>query len=181
MHRTPFLIATLAAILAVPTLATAQDATLKVAYVDSEEIIRQAPGYQEASEAFNQTAAGWRDTLQEKREELERLFDEYRKQEVILSPEKKAEKQQEIQQLQTEAQQYFESKFGPEGQAAERQAQLMQPIVESVNRVIEEVRREQGYALIFDLTDGALVAGDPTLNITDEVVQRLSSQPGRSR
>lgn len=181
MHRTTFLIATFAAVLAVPALATAQDATLKVAYVDSEEIIRQAPGYQEASEAFNQTAAGWRDTLQEKREELERLFDEYRKQEVILSPEKKAEKQQEIQQLQTEAQQYFESKFGPEGQAAERQAQLMQPIVESVNRVIEDVRREQGYALIFDLTDGALVAGDPTLNITDEVVQRLSSQPGSSR
>lgn len=181
MHRTKFLIAAIVGVFALPALASAQDATLKVAYVDSEAVIRQAPGYQEASEAFNQTAAGWRDTLQEKRQELERLFDEYKKQEVILSPEKKTEKQQEIQQLQMEAQQYFESKFGPEGQAAERQAELMQPIIERVNRVIEEVRRQEGYALIFDLTDGALIAGDPTLNITDEVVQRLSSQPGTSR
>ncbi|MDX1660546.1 MAG: OmpH family outer membrane protein [Gemmatimonadota bacterium] len=181
MHRTKFLIAAIAAVFALPALASGQSADLKVAYVDSEAIIRQAPGYQEASQAFNETAAGWRDTLQQKRQELERLFEEYKKQEVILSPEKKTEKQQEIQQLQLEAQQYFESKFGPEGQAAERQAQLMQPIIERVNEVIEEVRRDEGYALIFDLTDGALVAGDPSLNITEAVVQRLSSRQGASR
>lgn len=181
MHRTKLAIAAATAILALPALTSAQSADLRVAYVDSEAIIRQAPGYQEASQAFNQTAAGWRDTLQQKRQELERLFDEYKKQEVILSPDKKTEKQQEIQQLQLEAQEYFETKFGPEGQAATRQAELMQPIIERVNRVIEDVRRDQGYALIFDLTDGALVAGDPALNITDEVVQRLNAQAGTSR
>lgn len=181
MHRTKLLIAALAAVLALPALGSAQSSDLKVAYVDSEVIIRQAPGYQEASQAFNQTAAGWRDTLQQKRQELERLYEEYQRQEVILSPEMRTEKQQEIQELQLEAQEYFQTKFGPEGQAATRQAELMQPIIERVNLVIEEVRRDQGYALIFDLTDGALVAGDPALNITDEVVQRLNAQAGTSR
>lgn len=181
MDRTKLVIAAIAAVLALPALASGQSANLKVAYVDSEAIIRQAPGYQAASEAFNQTAAGWRDTLQQKRQELERLFEEYKKQEVVLSPEKKTEKQQEIQELQLEAQEYFQTKFGPEGQAATRQAELMQPIIERVNDVIEEVRRDQGYALIFDLSDGALVAGDPTLNITNEVVQRLNTQSGTSR
>ncbi|MBW3660290.1 MAG: OmpH family outer membrane protein [Gemmatimonadetes bacterium] len=181
MHRTKFAIAAIAAVLALPSVASAQNADLRVAYVDSEAIIRQAPGYQEASQAFNQTATGWRDTLEQKREQLQSLYDEYQRQEVVLSPEKKTEKQQEIQQLQIEAQQYFEAKFGPEGQAATRQAELMQPIIERVNRVIEEVRRDRGFALIFDLNDGALVAGDPSLNITEEVVQRLNAQAGTSR
>lgn len=184
IHHAAVAMAALVALgaLALPRAATAQTpADLKVAYVDSEAIIRQAPGYEQASQAFNQTATGWRDTLEQKRSELERLYDEYKKQEVILSPEAKTERQQEIQSLQSEAQQYFEAKFGPEGQAASKQAELMQPIIERVNRVIEEVRQDQGYALIFDLNDGALVAGDPALNITDEVIQRLNAQAGTSR
>jgi Skp family chaperone for outer membrane proteins len=51
----------------------------------------------------------------------------------------------------------------------------MQPIIERVNQAIDETRRDGGYSLIFDLNDGALVAGDPSLNITDEVIQKLQS------
>jgi Skp family chaperone for outer membrane proteins len=75
--------------------------------------------------------------------------------------------------LEREMQEYFQNKFGPEGEAGTRQAELMQPIIERVNRVIDQMRREGQYSLIFDLNDGALVAGDPALNITEEVIQKL--------
>jgi outer membrane protein len=95
----------------------------------------------------------------------------------------KTEKQEEMLRLEQQAQQYFQTKFGPDGEAAKRQAELMQPIIERVNVAIDQVRAEGGYALIFDLNDGALVAGDPALNITDQVVQRLrgtqASSPSR--
>jgi outer membrane protein len=109
------------------------------------------------------------------------MFDEYKAQEVILSPENKTEKQQEMLTLEQEIQQYFQQKFGQEGEAAARQAELMSPIIERVNEVIEQTRREGSYALIFDLNDGALVAGDPALNITQQVIDRLRSQPAPSR
>ena len=175
--RSRIVIGALALVAAVPAVAAAQQ-SLKIAYVDSEEIIRQAPGYTQASETFNTTAAGWRDTLQQRRTRLQELFDEYKRQEVILSPEMKAQKQQEILQLEQEVNQYFQVKFGPEGEAATRQAELMQPIIERVNRAIDEVRSAEGYSLIFDLNDGALVAGDPALNITDTVVQRMNGAGG---
>ncbi|MGH7570921.1 MAG: OmpH family outer membrane protein [Gemmatimonadota bacterium] len=162
-------------LLLAPAIASAQESDLRIAYVDSEAIIKQAPGYTEANEEFNQTAGLWRDSLETKRVQLQGLFEEYKKQEVILSPENKAERQQEILQLENEIQQYFQSKFGPEGEAGQRQAELMQPIIERVNDAIDETRREGGYLLIFDLNDGALVAGDPSLNITDEVIQRLQA------
>jgi len=152
----------------------------KIAYVDSERLIREAPGYTEANEAFNQTASVWRDSLEMKRERLEDLYEEYQKQQVILSPEKKTEKQEELLRLEQEAQTYFQQKFGPEGEATKRQAELMEPIITRVNRAIEEVRRDEAYAMIFDLNDGALVAGDPALNITDRVVERMRSETASS-
>ena len=176
------LVVALIAFLAAPAMAQAQGQTdLKIGYIDSEEVIKAAPGYTEANEAFNRTATAWRDTLDTKRTRLQTLFDDYKKQEVILSPEKKTEKQQEMLTLEQEIQQYFQSKFGQDGEAAARQAELMRPIIERVNDVIDQTRREGSYALIFDLNDGALVAGDPALNITDEVIQRLRTQPASSR
>lgn len=174
-------IAVLGLVAVVPTVAVAQGtSTLKIAYVDSEAIVRQAPGYTEASEAFNQTASGWRDTLEQKRQRLEEMFDEYKNQEAVLTAEKRAEKQQEMLRLEQEAQQFFQEKFGPEGEAQARQAELMRPILERVNRAIDDVRREEGYSLIFDLNADALVAGDPSLNITDEVIRRMNAQASGS-
>jgi outer membrane protein len=168
--------------LAVPVGASAQGQTdLKIGYVDSEEIIQAAPGYAEANEAFNRTATAWRDSLDTKRTQLQTMFDEYKAQEVILSPENKTEKQQEMLALEQDIQQYFQAKFGQEGEAAAKQAELMKPIIDRVNDVIEQTRREGSYALIFDLNDGALVAGDPALNITQQVIERLRAQPAPSR
>lgn len=161
----------------VPTVGWAQEASSGIAFLDSQRIIQEAPGYQEANDAFNRTAAGWQDTLEQKRTTLQQMFDDYKKQEVILSPEMKTERQQEMLRLEQEAQTYFEQKFGPEGEANLRQAELLQPIIERVNQVIEEARRELGYAVVFDLNDGAVIAGDPAHNITDEVVRRLKAQP----
>jgi outer membrane protein len=172
----------LIACLAVPAVAGAQGQTdLKIGYIDSEEVIQAAPGYAEANDAFNRTATAWRDSLDTKRTQLQTLFDDYKAQEVILSPEKKTEKQQEMLALEQDIQQYFQAKFGQEGEAAAKQAELMRPIIERVNEVIEQTRREGSDALIFDLTDGALVAGDPALNITQQVIDRLRAQPAPSR
>lgn len=182
MRSTSLFAVVLIACLALPAAVRAQGQSgLKIGYIDSEEVIKAAPGYTEANDAFNRTATAWRDTLESKRSNLQTMFDEYKQQEVVLSPEKKTEKQQEMLTLEQEIQQYFQAKFGQEGEAAARQAELMRPIIERVNEVIEQTRREGSYALIFDLNDGALVAGDPALNITQEVIQRLRSQPAPSR
>jgi outer membrane protein len=184
MRALGMIVVAAAAAVVLPAAARAQGTTdLKIAYVDSEELVQQAPGYEEAKQAFDRATQAWTDSLQVKRNELQTLFEDYKKQEVILSPEVKTEKQEEMLRLEQQAQQYFQTKFGPDGEAAKRQAELMQPIIERVNVAIDQVRAEGGYALIFDLNDGALVAGDPALNITDQVVQRLrgtqASSPSR--
>ena len=171
MIAAPVVLAALA-----PAVALGQGTTtLKIAYVDSEALVRQAPGYEEAKQAFDRATRSWQDSLELKRSELQTMFEDYKKQEVILSPEMKAEKQQTMLQMEQDAQRFFQTKFGPDGEAAVKQAELMKPIIDRVNAAIDQIRRDGAYALIFDLNDGALVAGDPTLNITDQVLQRLRS------
>jgi outer membrane protein len=160
------------ALLAAAAPAAAQQEQ-KLAYVDSDSIIKATPGVTEARSSYEKTAEEWKTALETKRRELSGLYDEYQKQSAILSPEKRTEKQQAILQKEREMQEYFQQKFGPQGEAGARERELLAPIYERINTAIEEVRAAEGYALIFDIQAGALAAGDPSLNVTDKVIARL--------
>ena len=43
--------------------------------------------------------------------------------------------------------------------------------------LIEEIRREKGLGLVFAREASGIIASDPTLNLTDEVMQRLNTVP----
>jgi Skp family chaperone for outer membrane proteins len=59
-----------------------------------------------------------------------------------------------------------------------RQAQLVKPIMERVQSVIETIRTEEGYSMIFDVGSqvSVVVAADKKLDLTDRVLARLKSQ-----
>ena len=62
-----------------------------------------------------------------------------------------------------------------EQQASTRQNELMAPIMESVRKVLEDIRVEDGYAMILSSEPGSspILAADKNLDITERVVARL--------
>jgi outer membrane protein len=158
-----------------PAWAAAQQPQ-KLGFVDSNKIIEATPGVSEAKANYEKQAEAWRTELVSKQKELNDLQEEYKKQVAILSPDKKTEKEQAILAKQKEAQDYFQAKFGPQGEASVKEKELLRPIYDRINKAIEEVRAEEGYALIFDVQAGALAAGDPSLDLTDKVVAKLKSE-----
>jgi outer membrane protein len=58
-----------------------------------------------------------------------------------------------------------------------RQAQLVKPIMERVQAVIETIRAEDNYAVILDVGAqvSVVVAADKRLDLTDRVLARLKS------
>jgi len=98
---------------------------------------------------------------------------QYQQQQVMLSPEARTQRQQEINQKRMD----FQQRTAELEQAAQRrQQELLQPIYDSVRNVLETVRQEEQYTMIFDVAAGALIAADTTLNITSQVLQRLLAQ-----
>ena len=59
-----------------------------------------------------------------------------------------------------------------------RQAQLVKPIMERVQAVIETIRAEDNYSVILDVGAqvSVVVAADKRLDLTDRVLARLKSQ-----
>ena len=169
------LVAALAAIV-LPIAAAAQQQGLKLGYVDSNRIIESSPGIAEAKASYEKEASEWKAALDAKKKELTTLYEDYQKQSAILSPDKKAEKQQAILAKEREMQEYFQQKFGPQGEAGAREKELLKPIYDRVNKAIEEVRAAESYSLIFDIQAGALAAGDPALDLTERVIERLKTQ-----
>ncbi|TFG62604.1 MAG: OmpH family outer membrane protein, partial [Gemmatimonadales bacterium] len=62
-----------------------------------------------------------------------------------------------------------------ETEAGQRQQDLLRPILERVSTVIETIRGERNYAMVFDISTEGVVAADPSLDITDLVKGRLGA------
>lgn len=159
------------------TAASAQ-ATPRIGYINSEQIVNEAPGAQQAQQQWDREMAEIRAEVQEMGQQLEQLMQQYQQQELTLSPEAKAQRQEEIRQRQAAYQQRANEL---QQQAARRQQELVAPIMERINTVIEEIRSEGDYAFIFDLAAGAIISADPDLDLTGEVLSRLRARAGQDR
>lgn len=142
----------------------------KFAYVDSRRVIAEAPGAAEAQATFEQEIQAFQTELQGLEAELQTMFDDYERQQVTLSPDARRERQEAIRTKQAEYQQRAQQM---EMRAAQRQTELVEPIMARIQTVLSEIQRAEGYAFIFDSAAGAVVAADPALDLTEQVLSRL--------
>ncbi len=150
-----------------------QASETKLAYINSNDIIAQTPGASEAQNTFDREVARWRSEVQVLADSLQQMITTYEQQQVMLSPEARQERQQEILQKRLE----YEQRVNDLQQVAQRrQQELVQPIYEMITAVLLEVRDERDYTMIFDAAAGALIAADTALDITDLVIERLKTR-----
>jgi outer membrane protein len=75
--------------------------------------------------------------------ELQRQFQELgeqlESQSLLLSEDRKQEKQQELQNLYMKIQQYQQEKWGQNGEYFKKEAEVMQPVIDKINKAINKV------------------------------------------
>ena len=155
------------------TTAAAQSAP-KLAYIRSQALLAEAPGRAAAEQAFEREMGGYRQAVQRMGDSLNTMIAAYNQEEISLSPAAKETRQKSIRDRE---EQYQQRVRALEQQIEERRVALMQPIMDLVTKVIEDVRKEGGYAMIFNVgpEGGSLVAADTTLDITSRVLTRLKA------
>lgn len=159
-----------AGLLAIGMPATVQ--AQKVAYLDSRRVLAEAPGAQEVRQQIDQEMRSFESQVQVLQDSINKMVTDYQQKSVTMSPDAREAREQEILQARSRLQQQAAQ---IEQQATQKQGELMQPIMDRVESVIEEVRREGGYAIIFDLASAAMVSADTTLDLTTQVIERLKS------
>lgn len=151
-----------------------QPSCTRIAYVNPQALFAAAPGRADAQATYAKEADGYRAELTKLSDALTAMVADYQKNEAKLLPADKDKRQAAIQakedslrSRQTELEQ----------QAQERQNQLMAPIMESVRKVLEDIRAEDCYAMILSSEPGSspILAADKNLDITERVVARLKT------
>jgi len=145
---------------------------LKLAYINSNVILQSTPGRAQAESTFQRELAGMQQQVNVLQAQFDSAVQEFNRTSLVLSPAAKQQRQQELTQMQTRTQQQVQSL---RDSATAREQELMAPIMQRVNAVIEGIRAEFNYSMIFDAAaqSGALVTADRSLDISQLVIQRL--------
>lgn len=160
-------------LLAVSAGSAGAQAGLKIGYINSAAVFEATPGAQAAQEQFDQEMSGYRQEVQGLGEELQTMVAEYEQQQVALSAEARRSREAAIRQKEGA---YRERVAQLEEEAGRLQQELVEPIMRRIDDVIEALRAEEGYSLIFDVGPGSnIIAADPALDLTDEVIRRLGA------
>jgi outer membrane protein len=145
----------------------------KIGYIDSIKIFAEYQETQDAERVYRQEVDQWTAQKQRMEQDIVKLRDEIQAQSLMLSEEKKKEKKLELDRKMAEYQQFMDETFGDDGVAARRNKELTQPIVEKINRILEDLGKEEGYSIIFDVANANIVYANKALDLTDVVLGKL--------
>jgi Skp family chaperone for outer membrane proteins len=160
--------------LGVAPAAAQQQAGVKIAYVNSQAILKQTPGYAQAESTFAKELESYRGEVQKLQAGLDSAAQDFEQQSVALSPTSRQAKRKELEAQQEKLQQRTQEL---QQRASARERELLEPIQTKVNTVIEGLRASGNYAMIFDVSapNSGIVTADKSLDLTARVIQQLKT------
>jgi outer membrane protein len=145
-----------------------------IGYINSEQLRHDYVGARDLDGQLEASIADWRSQARDKEAEIDKLMTELESQRLLLSDEAAGEKQAAIQQKQAAFEEFLNSVWGVGGLAAQREAELWQPVFDRVNAILEEIGAEGDYQMIFDAARGTIVYADPMTDLTQQVLDKLN-------
>ena len=153
----------------------AAQSSVKIAFVDSRKILDAAPGRAEAEAQLQKEGVALKATLDKMNDSYVALLGEYTKLPPTTAQAERDKKEKAVRDRQAELQtknQEFQDQYN------QRQAEVLQPILDQIKLVLEDIRVEGNYTGIWDVGQGAsIVAIDKNLDISDRVIAKLRTLP----
>ncbi|RMF66678.1 MAG: OmpH family outer membrane protein [Calditrichaeota bacterium] len=151
-------------------------AQLKIAYINSNKILESYKEAVDVRKQLQELDAQWQKEARDMQKEIQELQDQLESQSLLLSDERKKEKQQEIQNLYIKYNQFLQQKWNPQnGEAVKKEVELMQPVYDKINKAIKKIGADGGYNYIFDVVAGnILYASDDQPDLTQQLLDELN-------
>lgn len=156
------------------SLAWSNSYAQKIRYLNSQTILDKLPEAQEIQKKLDEIRAGYETEYTQKVTEFEKLAKELESQSLLLSPEKKSEKQRELEARRAEIEQYQTEKLGPQGEFYQKNRELTKPLYDKIDQAIQKISEEEGYDYVFDVVQGAIIFAKPEYDITNRVIEELN-------
>jgi Skp family chaperone for outer membrane proteins len=160
---------TLALIFAVCSAPAA--AQQKIAFMRGQALLNAAPGIAERKALLSREEVYFQGEITKMTDSLQKMQQSFQEAEATLSP---ATRDARRKAIQDQLEKFQNATDSLRGVAARRQEEVLQPILDAVNKVLETFRSEESYAAIINLDDTpAVVAYDKNLDVTDALIARV--------
>jgi len=179
MKKTLVLISLTAALSA--WFAASACAQLKIGYIRSDYIFSKYEPYKEAQKQLDSYQKKEFDNLQKMKTELDSKVEDARSKELLMTPEMKQQKLEELSKQGEELEQRYQALMDPEtGLMVKKQAELMQPIIDRINEVLLMIAKNDEYDFIFDATVGpegnTILFANEKYDISEKILEELQKE-----
>jgi outer membrane protein len=144
----------------------------KIAFVNTQAIFQGAPGRAEAEAQFEKERNAFGEQVKRMDDSLNAMVATYQRDAAKLDSAMRVRREGAIRTKQDE---YRQRASGLEEQLNQRREALLQPIMERIRTALDQIRAEDGYAMILNNDPQAsfIVSADKNLDITARVLARL--------
>lgn len=145
----------------------------KFAYINSRTVLEQSPAAA-AQTQLQRELQPYEQQVKRMSDSLNAMLGDYTKAQSTLTAAQRETREKAIRDKQAE---YAQRTQKLQEDAQRREAAVMQPMMDQIRTVIEDVRKQGGYAMVFDVaqSNGFVVAADKSLDLTDQVVARVKT------
>lgn len=133
---------------------TAHTQNFKFGHINSQELLKSMPENDSAQAQLQRYAKQLQDQLDAMQVEYNKKAQEFQDQQNNLTDLIKKTKLQELQDIQKRIQDFQST--AQQGMQ-QKQASLLQPIIDKANKAIKEVAEENGFTYIFDISRGTIL------------------------
>jgi len=146
----------------------------KYAYVDTEYILNNIPAYETAKVQLDDLAATWKKEIDQKKAEIDKMYNDYQSERILLTEELRAKREKEIMQKEKEMRELQQKYFGKDGLLFKKREELIKPLQDDIYNAIKEIATEGSYAVIFDTANSLnMIYTDPRYDKSDDVLKKL--------
>ncbi len=147
----------------------------KLAFVDSETILKELQEAQDAKKDVDNAVKQWQDELDRMGKELDSSLQDYQAKVSLYTPQKKDDEQKRLTEMQ---QKIRDLQLKRQQDAADLREKKFQPIRDRVLKAISTVAKEEGFNFVFDkLNETVLLYADAKYDLTWKVIDRLKRGP----
>ena len=160
----------------------AQTRGTKVGYIDMEYILQNVPDYTEAQNQLEQKAQKWKQEVEAKKNEINKLKEALKAEKALLTKGLIEERTSEIAFLENENLEYQQKRFGPNGDLMTQKNALAKPIQDQVFTIAQDIAEVKKYDFIFDKSsDMTMLFADKRFDISDQIVRQLNRTEKREQ
>jgi outer membrane protein len=154
------------------TISSAVAAETKVAVFDMQNAIQTVAEGKKARDSLKKDWEVRQAKLKKKEEKIQAAMEEFKKQSLVLDEKARAAKEMEIRNQMVELQQ---EGMGAQREFQEKDQKMSGPILTKLRKIVGEVSKAKGYAIVLDKNENAVLFFEPAHDLTDEVIKKYDA------